>query len=157
MDPTIPSTELSALRLYNNNKTQRSVTTDHSFDLISKSQALIITLVCHTVMTWAALTLLALTCRVARHAIKLNITGMNTHLNIWLKILFLSRFLFLKCAQIWLDRTRQPKGCDTQTALPLFENQSIIQQPLDLWALTEQYANAAATQMRIARYVFISK
>ncbi|XP_062859177.1 arylsulfatase G [Trichomycterus rosablanca] len=48
-------------------------------------------------------------------------------------------------------KSRKHGGCDTQTGLPLFENQSIIEQPLDLWDLTELYAKAAATQMLIAR------
>ncbi|KAI5623231.1 arylsulfatase G precursor, partial [Silurus asotus] len=47
--------------------------------------------------------------------------------------------------------SRKDAGCDTKIALPLFENQSIIEQPLDLWELTEKYAKAAATQILTAR------
>ncbi|KAK3528928.1 hypothetical protein QTP70_012857 [Hemibagrus guttatus] len=47
--------------------------------------------------------------------------------------------------------SRKGGGCDTKTALPLFENQSIVEQPLDLWTLTEKYAKAAVTQILTAR------
>ncbi|XP_058262089.1 arylsulfatase G isoform X4 [Hemibagrus wyckioides] len=47
--------------------------------------------------------------------------------------------------------SRKGGGCDTKTALPLFENQSIVEQPLDLWTLTEKYAKAAGTQILTAR------
>lgn len=49
--------------------------------------------------------------------------------------------------------SRKGGGCDTKTALPLFENQSIVEQPLDLWTLTEKYAKAAVTQILTARYL----
>lgn len=49
--------------------------------------------------------------------------------------------------------SRNNGGCDTKIALPLFENQSIVEQPLDLWDLTEKYAKAAATQILTARYL----
>lgn len=49
--------------------------------------------------------------------------------------------------------SRKDGGCDTKIALPLFENQSIVEQPLDLWDLTEKYAKAVATQILTARYV----
>ncbi|KAI4873484.1 hypothetical protein NFI96_032575, partial [Prochilodus magdalenae] len=47
--------------------------------------------------------------------------------------------------------SRKPEGCDTKIALPLFENQTIVEQPLDLWNLTGQYAKAAVRQMLTAR------
>ncbi|XP_069012029.1 arylsulfatase G [Embiotoca jacksoni] len=34
-------------------------------------------------------------------------------------------------------------GCYTNVGLPLMENSSIVEQPLDLWTLTEQYKSAA--------------
>ncbi|XP_026861843.2 arylsulfatase G isoform X2 [Electrophorus electricus] len=46
---------------------------------------------------------------------------------------------------------RKHGGCDTKIALPLFENQSILEQPLDLWNLTGQYAKAASRQILTAR------
>lgn len=49
--------------------------------------------------------------------------------------------------------SRKDGGCDAKTALPLFENQSIVEQPLDLWALTEKYAKASVTQILTARYL----
>ncbi|XP_053540962.1 arylsulfatase G isoform X2 [Ictalurus punctatus] len=53
------------------------------------------------------------------------------------------------CAQS--KHSRKDGGCDTKIALPLFENQSIVEQPLDLWDLTEKYAKAVATQILTAR------
>ncbi|XP_026993413.1 arylsulfatase G isoform X3 [Tachysurus fulvidraco] len=47
--------------------------------------------------------------------------------------------------------SRKDGGCDAKTALPLFENQTIVEQPLDLWALTEKYAKASVTQILTAR------
>ncbi|KAG7325139.1 hypothetical protein KOW79_011455 [Hemibagrus wyckioides] len=55
----------------------------------------------------------------------------------------------LPCEQS--KHSRKGGGCDTKTALPLFENQSIVEQPLDLWTLTEKYAKAAGTQILTAR------
>ncbi|KAF4085127.1 hypothetical protein AMELA_G00113730 [Ameiurus melas] len=54
------------------------------------------------------------------------------------------------CAQS-KHNSRKDGGCDTKIALPLFENQSIVEQPLDLWDLTEKYSKAVATQILIAR------
>lgn len=36
--------------------------------------------------------------------------------------------------------------------LPLLENSSIVEQPLDLWTLTEQYKSAALRIINNARY-----
>ncbi|XP_072524260.1 arylsulfatase G isoform X2 [Salminus brasiliensis] len=47
--------------------------------------------------------------------------------------------------------SRKHGGCDTKVALPLFENQTIIEQPLDLWDLTGRYAKAAVGQILTAR------
>lgn len=43
-------------------------------------------------------------------------------------------------------------GCYSKVALPLVENGSILEQPLDLWALTEKYKSAALRIIRSARY-----
>ncbi|XP_034070295.1 arylsulfatase G [Gymnodraco acuticeps] len=42
-------------------------------------------------------------------------------------------------------------GCYSKVGLPLIENSSIVQQPLDLWTLTEQYKSAATRIIRSAR------
>lgn len=43
------------------------------------------------------------------------------------------------------------KDCYTDVALPLFENLTIIQQPVDLSSLVEQYMEAAARFIQQAR------
>uniref|UniRef100_A0A3Q1IQS2 Arylsulfatase G n=1 Tax=Anabas testudineus TaxID=64144 RepID=A0A3Q1IQS2_ANATE len=43
------------------------------------------------------------------------------------------------------------KGCYSKVGLPLIENSSIVEQPLDLWTLTEQYKSAATRIIRNAR------
>ncbi|KAG5262601.1 hypothetical protein AALO_G00276830 [Alosa alosa] len=43
------------------------------------------------------------------------------------------------------------QGCYTDVALPLYENQSIMEQPLDLWSLTEKYTSAAVRILHSAR------
>ncbi|KAL2078087.1 hypothetical protein ACEWY4_025772 [Coilia grayii] len=45
---------------------------------------------------------------------------------------------------------RQP-GCFTDLALPLYENQTIKEQPLNLWRLTQKYASAAVKILHSAR------
>ncbi|XP_026861846.2 arylsulfatase G isoform X5 [Electrophorus electricus] len=55
------------------------------------------------------------------------------------------------CSPCGKYRSRKHGGCDTKIALPLFENQSILEQPLDLWNLTGQYAKAASRQILTAR------
>ncbi|KAM9716070.1 arylsulfatase G isoform 1-T2 [Menidia menidia] len=42
-------------------------------------------------------------------------------------------------------------GCYSKVGLPLIENSSIVEQPLDLWTLTEQYKSAAQRIIRDAR------
>ncbi|KAM6963538.1 arylsulfatase G [Tautogolabrus adspersus] len=42
-------------------------------------------------------------------------------------------------------------GCYSKVGLPLIENSSIVEQPLDLWTLTEQYKSAATRMIRNAR------
>ncbi|KAM6951553.1 arylsulfatase G [Aplochiton taeniatus] len=46
---------------------------------------------------------------------------------------------------------RRGGGCSTNVALPLFENDSIVEQPLDLWGLTQRYTDAALSVIRHAR------
>ncbi|XP_067344213.1 arylsulfatase G isoform X2 [Channa argus] len=43
------------------------------------------------------------------------------------------------------------KGCYSKVGLPLIENSSIVEQPLDLWTLTEQYKSAAIRIIHNAR------
>uniref|UniRef100_A0A8C2ZM33 Arylsulfatase G n=1 Tax=Cyclopterus lumpus TaxID=8103 RepID=A0A8C2ZM33_CYCLU len=43
-------------------------------------------------------------------------------------------------------------GCYSTVGLPLIENSSIVEQPLDLWTLTEQYKSAATRIIHNARY-----
>ncbi|XP_047464114.1 arylsulfatase G [Mugil cephalus] len=42
-------------------------------------------------------------------------------------------------------------GCYSKVGLPLIENRSIVEQPLDLWTLTEQYKSAALRIIHSAR------
>lgn len=42
-------------------------------------------------------------------------------------------------------------GCYTKIGLPLIENTSIVEQPLDLWTLTEKYKSAATRIIKNAR------
>ncbi|XP_029933463.1 arylsulfatase G [Myripristis murdjan] len=42
-------------------------------------------------------------------------------------------------------------GCYSKVGLPLLENSSIVEQPLDLWALTQQYKSAALKIINNAR------
>ncbi|XP_067286676.1 arylsulfatase G isoform X3 [Pseudorasbora parva] len=42
---------------------------------------------------------------------------------------------------------RKHEGCYTQVALPLFENETIIEQPLDTWSLKDRYARVAVEQI----------
>lgn len=43
-------------------------------------------------------------------------------------------------------------GCDSSVGLPLLENGSIVEQPLDLWTLTDRYESTALRIIRNARY-----
>lgn len=49
------------------------------------------------------------------------------------------------------SRSAADKECYTDVALPLLENLTIVQQPVDLSSLTERYAEAAARFVRRAR------
>lgn len=42
-------------------------------------------------------------------------------------------------------------GCNSELALPLIENSTVVEQPLDLWTLTEKYKSAALRIIRDAR------
>jgi len=53
---------------------------------------------------------------------------------------------YLKCSP-----ARKHEGCYTQVALPLFENETIIEQPLDTWSLKDRYARVAVKQIFTAR------
>lgn len=46
---------------------------------------------------------------------------------------------------------RRPESCDSRLGLPLIENSSIVQQPLDLWTLTETYKTTARRIINNAR------
>ncbi|XP_048089969.1 arylsulfatase G-like [Alosa alosa] len=48
--------------------------------------------------------------------------------------------------------SERDQGCNPSVPLPLYENQSIIEQPLDLWSLTEKYTSAAVRILHSARY-----
>ncbi|TRZ00346.1 hypothetical protein DNTS_002865 [Danionella cerebrum] len=43
--------------------------------------------------------------------------------------------------------TRKNEGCYMKLALPLFENETIVEQPLDTWSLKDRYAKAAVQQI----------
>lgn len=43
-------------------------------------------------------------------------------------------------------------GCYSKVGLPLIENSSIVEQPLDLWTLTDQYKSTATRIIQNARY-----
>ncbi|XP_038155636.1 arylsulfatase G-like isoform X2 [Cyprinodon tularosa] len=53
--------------------------------------------------------------------------------------------------QVIRQRRSGHGGCYSKVALPLVENGSILEQPLDLWALTEKYKSAALRIIRSAR------
>ncbi|KAM8836853.1 arylsulfatase G isoform 3-T5 [Spinachia spinachia] len=51
-----------------------------------------------------------------------------------------------------LQRSARARGgCYSKVGLPLMENRSIVEQPLDLWTLTERYASAATGIIHAAR------
>lgn len=58
---------------------------------------------------------------------------------------------YVKYVKCWLYRKHE--GCYTQVALPLYENETIIEQPLDTWSLKDRYARVAVKQIFTARYV----
>ncbi|KAM4527042.1 arylsulfatase G isoform 1-T3 [Fundulus diaphanus] len=53
--------------------------------------------------------------------------------------------------QVIRQRRSVHGGCYSKVGLPLVENSSIVEQPLDLWALTEKYKSAALRIIRSAR------
>lgn len=54
------------------------------------------------------------------------------------------------CERDSQQSSERRQGCYTDVALPLYENQSIIEQPLDLWSLTEKYTSAAVRILHTA-------
>lgn len=46
--------------------------------------------------------------------------------------------------------SRKHDQCYSKVALPLFENETIVEQPLDTWSLKDRYAAAAVTQIKTA-------
>lgn len=58
------------------------------------------------------------------------------------------------CTLVFWSRLKRHKhdSCFSKVGLPLLENGTIVQQPLDLWTLTEQYKSAAARIIQNARY-----
>lgn len=63
-----------------------------------------------------------------------------------------SYFLFLYFVLMSRQRRSRHDGCYCKVGLPLIENTTIVQQPLDLWRLTEQYKLAATRIIQNARY-----
>ncbi|XP_030629718.1 arylsulfatase G [Chanos chanos] len=55
------------------------------------------------------------------------------------------------CKQGLKTDSQKHGGCYTGVALPLFENQTILEQPVDLWSLTERYTTAAVKILHSAR------
>ncbi|KAM4715655.1 arylsulfatase G isoform 1-T2 [Anableps anableps] len=53
--------------------------------------------------------------------------------------------------QVVRQRRSVHSGCYSKVGLPLVENSSIVEQPLDLWALTEKYKSAALRIIHSAR------
>ncbi|KAG7506482.1 arylsulfatase G [Solea senegalensis] len=53
--------------------------------------------------------------------------------------------------QVIRFKRRIHEGCYSSVGLPLFENSSIVEQPLDLWTLTERYTSAATRIIHNAR------
>lgn len=55
--------------------------------------------------------------------------------------------VFFHCCRL----TEERGGCYTSIGLPLIANTSILEQPLDLWTLTEKYQSAATRIIKNAR------
>uniref|UniRef100_A0A3P9Q5G9 Arylsulfatase G n=1 Tax=Poecilia reticulata TaxID=8081 RepID=A0A3P9Q5G9_POERE len=53
--------------------------------------------------------------------------------------------------QVIRQRRSVPSGCYSKVGLPLVENNSIVEQPLNLWALTDKYRSAALRIIHSAR------
>lgn len=68
--------------------------------------------------------------------------------------LFRITLLFCCCTLVSWSRLKRSKqdGCFSKVGLPLIENSTIVQQPLDLWTLTEQYKSVATRIIQNARY-----
>lgn len=75
----------------------------------------------------------------------------NTH-QVPYSLRFCVRFIcLLKYVKSSLNRKHEE--CYTEVALPLFENETIIEQPLDTWSLKNRYASAAVKQIFTTRCV----
>lgn len=62
-------------------------------------------------------------------------------------------FIHIVCLPLCSRSKRGVRGgCYSKVALPLFENSSIVEQPLDLWTLTQQYTSTALRIINNARY-----
>ena len=118
-----------------------------------------------TVMTWAVLTYLDIICLSVLPVSLLNLTSpgvalisitcktgyhndsvMHTNIRMYPLIMLLCSYVLYR-----LKRSAHG-GCYSKVGLPLIENSNIVQQPLDLWTLTEQYKSAATRIIRSARY-----
>ncbi|XP_063077779.1 arylsulfatase G [Engraulis encrasicolus] len=55
------------------------------------------------------------------------------------------------CEPVSHQNSRKTQGCYTDVALPLYENRTIIEQPLDLWSLAQKYTSAAVRILHSAR------
>ncbi|NP_001352290.1 arylsulfatase G isoform X1 [Danio rerio] len=51
------------------------------------------------------------------------------------------------CVHSQYSINKKHEGCYTKVGLPLFENEKIIEQPLDTWSLKDRYATAAVQQI----------
>ncbi len=121
-------------------------------------QVLTITSVFLIATTWAALTNQVLTFPAVHPVSAVSILlglcyysghiGQNTHqmphnLRFCLRLKYVEKYS--------LDRKHEE--CYAKVALPLFENETIIEQPLDTWSLKDRYATAAVNQIFTARFV----
>lgn len=109
-------------------------------------------------MTWAVLTYLDIICHsafpVTRLDLKWSGVALCFNLNkydtqaISYHLLWSYALLFS-----WSRLKRSVHGgCYSKVGLPLIENSSIVEQPLDLWTLTEQYRSTATRIIHNARY-----
>lgn len=67
--------------------------------------------------------------------------------NMWLYCGNVVHVVVFPCCRL----TEERGGCYTRVGLPLIENTSIVEQPLDLWLLTEKYKSAAQRIIKNAR------
>lgn len=80
-----------------------------------------------------------------------NVLSFHTSNSALLKIFCLFRITLILVSWSRLKRSKQD-GCFSKVGLPLIENSTIVQQPLDLWTLTEQYKSVATRIIQNARY-----